>query len=70
MSDEQREALRIAQQTTQLLEEHWDTFATEDDIDDCIQRAHRKALADIPDPALRLRVATILSYKSVDGQIT
>jgi hypothetical protein len=59
-------ALRICRQTRTLLHQH--RPQTEEECDALVEQAHAEALAEIPDPALRRRVAQALSYQSVEGR--
>jgi hypothetical protein len=57
------EALRIADDTRKLLAKHRRRLKADELLDEFIDRAHRDALAEIPEAALRLRVALALSCK-------
>jgi hypothetical protein len=61
------EASRICDRTRRAIPQHGG-FGTEEEMDEFIARAHRDALAEIPDAALRLRVALVLSYQGGDGR--
>jgi hypothetical protein len=69
MTDEQTVtdlALRICRQTRTFLRQH--RPQSEEEWQTLTEQAHREALAEIADPALRFRVAKALSYKAVDGK--
>jgi hypothetical protein len=71
MTDEQTVtdlALRICRQTRTLLRQH--RPQSEQEWYTLVDEAHREALAEIADPALRFRVAEALSYQSVEGKRT
>jgi hypothetical protein len=61
-------ALRICRQTRTLLRQH--RPQSEQEWYTLVDEAHREALAEIPDPELRFRVAELLSYQSVEGKRT
>jgi hypothetical protein len=62
------EVLRICSHTRRAIFQHRGSLRTEEQLDAFILRAYRHALAEMPDAALRLRVAMALSYRGGDGR--
>jgi hypothetical protein len=59
------EVLKICDRTRRAIARH--RFATEEELDAFVERAHRDALAGIADPAIRFRVALVLGYEGKAG---